>query len=166
MALIISYVLNPIVSMLGGRKEPRSIAVLLIYAFFLTCIGVIPLNAILVLIEQLEELNGAYARTIDAEHRVLMNSMDHKLMPPSVRNRHEQLVFPDGGPSYPRHHDADGQYRGNASMCCLTWFIVPFLIFYMLKDFEVFERTVAAYLPRSRRKAIVSRYERDRYSTR
>lgn len=32
-ALIISYVLNPIVSMLGGRKVPRSIAVLLIYAF-------------------------------------------------------------------------------------------------------------------------------------
>lgn len=35
-------------------------------------------------------------------------------------------------------------------------FIVPFLIFYMLKDFEVFERTIVAYLPRSRRKAIVS----------
>ncbi|MBE0341020.1 AI-2E family transporter, partial [Paenibacillus sp. 28ISP30-2] len=35
-------------------------------------------------------------------------------------------------------------------------FIVPFLIFYILKDFDVFERAIVSYLPRSRRKAIVT----------
>lgn len=34
-------------------------------------------------------------------------------------------------------------------------FIVPFLVFYILKDFEVFERMVVSCLPRSRRKSIV-----------
>ena len=34
-AMIISYVLNPVVCMLSDRKVPRSMAVLLIYAVFL-----------------------------------------------------------------------------------------------------------------------------------
>lgn len=56
-AMIISYVLNPVVSMLAGRKMPRSVAVLLIYAVFLTAIAVIAINLIPMFIEQLEELN-------------------------------------------------------------------------------------------------------------
>lgn len=35
-------------------------------------------------------------------------------------------------------------------------FIVPFLVFYILKDFDVFERTVVSCLPRARRKSIVT----------
>ncbi len=35
-AMIVSYVLNPIVNMLNWRKVPRTAAVLLIYAVFIT----------------------------------------------------------------------------------------------------------------------------------
>ncbi len=153
-ALIISYVLNPIVSMLGGRKVPRSIAVLLIYAFFLTCIGVILMNVIPVLIEQLEELNE-HMPELSMRAQSLMNSMDHKLMPPSVRTGMNSWFF--------QMEDRLTQgitmlmdNIGATINVLFNVFIVPFLIFYMLKDFEVFERTVVAYLPRSRRKAIVS----------
>ncbi|WP_342552464.1 AI-2E family transporter [Paenibacillus sp. FSL R7-0652] len=153
-ALIISYVLNPIVSMLGGRKVPRSIAVLLIYAFFLTCIGVILMNVIPVLIEQLEELNE-HMPELSMRAQNLMNNMDHKLMPPSIRTGMNSWFF--------QMEDRLTQgitvlmdNIGATINVLFNVFIVPFLIFYMLKDFDVFERTVVAYLPRARRKAIVS----------
>ena len=45
---------------------------------------------------------------------------------------------------------------GNTINILFNVLIVPFLIFYILKDFEVFQRTVVSYLPRSRRKSIVT----------
>ncbi|GAF06844.1 membrane protein [Paenibacillus pini JCM 16418] len=54
-AMVISYVLNPIVSMLAHRRMPRSIAVLLIYAVFLMCLVVILINMIPMFVEQLED---------------------------------------------------------------------------------------------------------------
>ncbi len=56
-ALIISYVLNPVVSLLGARKVPRTIAVLLIYALFIMSMTVILMNVIPMLVRQLAELN-------------------------------------------------------------------------------------------------------------
>ena len=45
---------------------------------------------------------------------------------------------------------------GNTINILFNVLIVPFLIFYILKDFEVFQRTAVSYLPRSRRKSIVT----------
>src|SRR5690242_3515208 len=56
-AMIISYVLNPIVSLLGERKVPRTMAVLLIYAVFIASLTVILLNVIPMFMEQLQQLN-------------------------------------------------------------------------------------------------------------
>ena len=79
-AMIISYVLNPIVCTLSDRKVPRSIAVLLIYAVFLTSLAVILINMIPMLIRQLEELNE-HLPELSMNAQSLMSNLDSRLLP-------------------------------------------------------------------------------------
>ena len=153
-SIIIAYVLNPVVSMLAGRRVPRSIAVLLIYAFFLTCLAVILMNIVPILIRQLQELNEHMPELVSGVQH-LTDKMDNQFLPPTLRtgmngwfDQVEQRITQ----SIAGFIDNIGATLN----MIFNIFIVPFLIFYMLKDFEVFERTVVAYLPRSKRKSIVS----------
>ena len=153
-AMIISYVLNPVVSMLAGRKMPRSVAVLLIYAVFLTAIAVIAINLIPMFIEQLEELNEHLPEmTLHAQG--LMRHMNSRLIPPGVEMGMNNWFFAL------ENRLAEGISNfldniGTTINLLFNAFIVPFLVFYILKDFDVFERTVVSCLPRSRRKSIVT----------
>nr|WP_211184590.1 AI-2E family transporter [Paenibacillus lemnae] len=153
-AMIISYVLNPIVCMLSERKVPRSIAVLLIYAVFLTCLAVIVINMIPMLIRQLEELNEHLPEfTMHAQS--LMSSLDSKLLPPGVRTGMNSWLYH----METRLAGNISQFMDNIGATISVLFnvlVVPFLIFYILKDFDVFQRTAVSYLPRSRRKSIVT----------
>jgi len=153
-AMIISYVLNPVVSMLAARKMPRSIAVLLIYAVFLTAIAVIAINLIPMVTQQLEELNEHLPEmTLHAQG--LMRNMNSRLIPPGVEMGMNNWFFQlENRLATGISHFLDN--IGTTISLLFNAFIVPFLVFYILKDFEVFERTVVSCLPRSRRKAIVS----------
>ncbi|GIO69091.1 AI-2E family transporter [Paenibacillus sp. FSL M7-1455] len=153
-AMIISYVLNPIVCLLADRKVPRGIAVLLIYAVFITCVAVILINMIPVLIEQMEELNE-HLPEMTMHAQSLMNRLDQKLLPDGVMAGVDRwfLQWED------RLAAGISDFIDNIGTTInlvLNIFIVPFLIFYILKDFDVFERAIVSYLPRSRRKATVS----------
>ncbi|UQZ32997.1 AI-2E family transporter [Paenibacillus sp. PK3_47] len=152
-ALIISYVLNPVVSMLAGRKMPRSVAVLLIYTVFLTLLAVIAINLIPMFLKQLEELNE-HLPEMTLQAQGLMKNMNTKLMPPGVGMGMNKWFLQlenrlAEGISYFLDH------IGTTIGMLFNAFIVPFLVFYILKDFAVFERTVVSCLPRSRRKSIV-----------
>jgi predicted PurR-regulated permease PerM len=153
-AMIISYVLNPVVCLLADRKMPRGIAVLLIYAVFLTSLTVILINLIPMLLEQMEELNE-HLPEMTMHAQSLMTQLDQKLLPGGVTEGVNQWFL--------RWEDriAEGisdfiDNIGTTINLVLNLFIIPFLIFYILKDFEVFERTIVSYLPRSRRKTTVS----------
>ncbi|MEF2968926.1 AI-2E family transporter [Paenibacillus sp. M1] len=153
-AVIISYVLNPVVKMLGGRKVPRTAAVLLIYAVFLTSLAVILMNVIPMFIEQLEEL-GEHLPELTLHTQQLMNRWDNTLLPGSIRMGMNNWFFQFEN----RLAAAISSFLNNIGTTIgvvFNAFIIPFLIFYMLKDFEVFERMILKYLPRSRRKSIVS----------
>lgn len=153
-AMIISYVLNPIVCMLSDRKVPRSIAVLLIYAVFLTCLAVVLMNVIPMLIRQLEELNEHLPEfTMHAQN--LMTNLDSRLLPPGVRTGMNSWFFQvetrlAGGIS------SFMDNIGTTLNVLFNVFIVPFLIFYILKDIEVFQRTAVSYLPKNKRKSILT----------
>ncbi|OMG00260.1 AI-2E family transporter [Paenibacillus sp. FSL R7-0337] len=152
-AMIISYVLNPVVTMLSRRKMPRSVAVLLIYAVFLTSLAVILINLIPMFMEQLEELNEHLPEmTLHAQG--LMKGMNSRLIPPGVEAGMNNWFYQLEN----RLAEGISHFLNNiASTIGLLFnaFIVPFLVFYILKDFEVFERMVVSCLPRSRRKSIV-----------
>lgn len=92
LAMIISYVLNPVVSMLSGRKVPRSVAVLLIYAVFLTSIGVVLMNVIPMFIEQLDELNE-HLPEITMHAQGFMTNLDGSMLPLGVRDGMNQWFF-------------------------------------------------------------------------
>lgn len=153
-AMIISYVLNPVVRMLGNRKVPRTVAVLLIYAVFLTSLAVILMNVIPMFIEQVEELSQRLPQ-ITFQTQQLMNRWDVGGVPGSIRMGMNNWFF-------------QLEHRLAASIASLldnlgttlgvvfNAFIVPFLIFYMLKDFEAIERGILRILPRSHRKSIVT----------
>lgn len=153
-AMIISYVLNPVVSMLAARKMPRSIAVLLIYAVFLTTLAVIAINLIPMFIEQLEELNEHLPEmTLHAQS--LMRNMNSRLIPPGVEMGMNNWFFQlENRLATGISHFLDN--IGSTINLLFNAFIVPFLVFYILKDFDVFERTLVSCLPRSRRKSIVT----------
>ncbi|WP_373558067.1 AI-2E family transporter [Paenibacillus sp. XY044] len=152
-AMIISYVLNPVVCMLAARKMPRGIAVLLIYAVFLTCLAVILINLIPMLIEQMEELNEHLPEmTMHAQN--IMNNLDNHAFPMGIKEGVDRwlLQWEDrlakGISNFMDH-------IGSTINIVLNIFIIPFLIFYILKDFDVFERAVVSLLPRTHRKASV-----------
>ncbi|MEK3731354.1 MULTISPECIES: AI-2E family transporter [Paenibacillus] len=153
-AMIISYVLNPIVCMLSERKVPRSIAVLLIYAVFLTLLAVVLINMIPMLIRQLEELSE-HLPEISMNAQTLMTNLDSRLIPPGVRTGVNSWFF------QMENRLAQGistflNNIGDTISVLFNVMIIPFLIFYILKDFDVFQRTVVAYLPRGHRRAIVT----------
>lgn len=153
-AVIISYVLNPVVSMLAGRKVPRGAAVLLIYAVFLTTLAVIAVNLVPMLIEQLEELNE-HLPEITLRAQGLMHSMDTGLIPPGIETGMNNWFFELEN----RLAKGISHFLNNIGTTIgvlFDAFIIPFLVFYILKDFDVFERMVVSLLPRSRRKSIVT----------
>ncbi|MDP4095223.1 AI-2E family transporter [Paenibacillus sp. P96] len=152
-AMIISYVLNPVVNMLSSRKVPRGVAVLLIYAFFLTSLGVVLMNIIPMLIEQLEELNE-HLPEITMHAQGLLTDLDNQMMPGGVRSGMNQWFFQlENRISSVISGIMDN--IGGMINTLLNIFIVPFLIFYILKDFDVFERAVVSILPGAHRKGIV-----------
>ncbi|MGZ7443576.1 AI-2E family transporter [Paenibacillus sp. TH7-28] len=153
-AIIISYVLNPVVRMLGGRKVPRTIAVLLIYAVFLTALSVILMNVIPMFVEQLEEL-GEHLPELTIHTQQMMSNWDNGLLPGSVRMGMNNWFFQFEN----RLASAISRFLDNIGATIgvvFNAFIIPFLIFYMLKDIELIERLVLRYLPRSRRKSLIT----------
>lgn len=139
--------------MLQNRKVPRSMAVLLIYAVFITSLVVIVINMIPMFIEQLEELNE-HLPEMTMHAQSLVTNLDNNLLPSGVRTGITNWFFQWedkmalGISNFMNH-------IGSTINMVLNIFIVPFLIFYILKDFDLLERTVVAYLPRTRRKSIV-----------
>ncbi|WP_151735950.1 AI-2E family transporter ['Paenibacillus yunnanensis' Narsing Rao et al. 2020] len=152
-AIILSYVLNPVVKMLGKRKMPRGVAVLLIYAVFLLALAVIAINLIPMFIRQLEELNE-HLPEITLHAQGLMNNMNTELMPRGVEmGMNNWFLQLESRLAKGISHFLDN--IGTTIGLVFNAFIVPFLVFYILKDFDVFERLLVSCLPRSRRKSIV-----------
>src|SRR5690606_35950808 len=93
-AMIISYLLNPIVNLLSRRTVPRSVAVLLIYSLFLLSITVIVINAFPLFERQLTELVEHLPRWNDQIQYMINEYNDHgrELLPSSIQNAIENSL--------------------------------------------------------------------------
>ncbi|MGO4370175.1 AI-2E family transporter [Paenibacillus sp. 2TAB19] len=153
-AMIISYVLNPIVSMLHERKVPRTIAVLLIYAVFCAAITVLLVNLIPMFIEQVQEFNRHVPELSMRAQNIVSDINNTSFLPESFRGGiNKSLLTMEKKVS----ESLLGFINNIGSMLNAVFiaFIIPFLAFYILKDFDVFERTVITYVPKSHRKNTV-----------
>ena len=154
LAMIVSYILNPVVSLLSDRRVPRSIAVLLIYAVFLAAITVILMHAIPLLIRQLNELNDHMPELTLRAQQYYDQMNNHSLLPEGLRQgiRHSLVKLEQ------RASAALLDFVNNLGAmlgAVFIIFIIPFLAFYILKDLDVFERTVITYVPRSHRQGVI-----------
>ncbi|MEX1031515.1 MAG: AI-2E family transporter [Paenibacillaceae bacterium] len=153
-AMIISYVLNPIVSLLNHRKVPRTAAVLLIYAVFITTMTVVVMNIIPMFMKQLRELND-HMPELSMKAQSLVSGMNNSSwVPDSVQE----------GINHALHELEDGIARGVSNFVngigatiniLFIAFIIPFLVFYMLKDFRLMEETALTFIPNKHRTHII-----------
>ncbi|MCM3746655.1 AI-2E family transporter [Paenibacillus pasadenensis] len=157
-ALVISYVLHPIVSLLSSRKMPRSMAVLLIYTVFLSALSVILMNLIPMVAGQVQEL-GEHAPELTMRAQSLVHDFNNtSFLPDSFRDALSRALVS----MERRLAESTTAFINNiGSMLNAVFllFIIPFLVFYILKDFEVMERAVIAYVPKSHRKGIVRMFK-------
>lgn len=153
-AMIISYVLNPIVSMLTDRKMPRTVAVLLIYAVFCGALTVILMNMIPMFIKQVQELNE-HAPELTIRAKSLVDDLNNNsMLPESIRTGINNALYKMEKKLSESLFDFVNNIGAMVSVVFIM-FIIPFLAFYILKDFEVFERTVITYVPKSHRQQAV-----------
>lgn len=153
-AMIISYVLNPIVTMLHDRKVPRTIAVLLIYAVFCAVITVLLVNMIPMFINQVQELNRHIPELSIRAQNIVSDINNTSFLPESIRNgMNKSLMHMEKKLSDSLFHFVNN--IGSMVNVIFIAFIIPFLAFYILKDFDVFERTVITYVPKTHRKNTV-----------
>jgi len=149
-AMIISYVLNPIVNLLNARRVPRTAAVLLIYAVFFVSITVILMNLIPVFVKQLKELDE-YLPQLGFKAQYYMDSVNRsELLPPSVREGLNQAIR-EVERSVSESISRFVEHIGSTINAVFVGFIVPFLVFYILKDFKLIERTALAIVPKKHR---------------
>ncbi|MBD2865285.1 MULTISPECIES: AI-2E family transporter [Paenibacillus] len=150
-ALIISYVLNPIVRLLNERKVPRTAAVLLIYAVFITSVVVVVMNLTPMFVKQLGELNEHMPELTVRAQGLFDGLNENRLVPESVRNGiNNALLKAEDALSTFISNLVNG--IGSTINTLMVAFIVPFLAFYILKDYQLIEKTVLATVPRTHRK--------------
>ncbi|GMX62660.1 AI-2E family transporter [Paenibacillus elgii] len=154
-ALIISYVLNPVVTLLGARKVPRTMAVLLIYAVFITSATVVLMNLIPMFVRQLAELNDKMPDVAFKAQSVVNGLNGLSFLPDSVRLGIQQSLSKlENGISLAIAEYIHG--IGSTINTVFLLFIIPFVAFYILKDFQLIEKSTLAIVPKTHRKEIVS----------
>jgi predicted PurR-regulated permease PerM len=151
-AMIVSYLLNPVVNLLSRRAVPRSVAVLLIYTLFIASVVILILNMVPLLGAQLGEL---------AEHIPQWNAKIQLMI--KEYNDHGKEMLPFGiqegvEHSLERLEKTVSEYVGNLMSGIgstinqvFIALIVPFLAFYMMRDAQAIERSLMSLLPRRKR---------------
>lgn len=153
-AMIISYVLNPIVTMLHDRKVPRTVAVLLIYVVFFTFLTVIIVNIIPMFMNQMQELNKHLPELTMRAQGLVIDINNNKFLPEGFRDGVSKMFVV----MEQRISETLISFVNNIGEMVGAFFIilvVPFLAFYILKDFDVFERAVIKFVPKAHRKNTV-----------
>jgi predicted PurR-regulated permease PerM len=149
-AMIISYMLNPIVNMLHERKVPRTVAVLLIYVVFLSALVVILMNVIPMFMNQVEEFNKHMPELTMRTESMVDHFNNNLVLPDSVRDGVDRSI----NELEKQVEERIADFLNNIGAVVNVLFvamIVPFLAFYMMKDLDVFERAALQYVPRARR---------------
>lgn len=153
-AMIISYVLNPVVNLLHHRKVPRTAAVLLIYATFVSASVVVLMNVIPMFMKQAEELSEHMPELTMRAQNVVDHFNNNDTLPETLRDGINRSI--EGLEKQLEERIAD--FLNNIGAVVNVLFlamIVPFLAFYMMKDMDVFERAALQYVPRAHRKHAV-----------
>lgn len=152
-AMIISYVLNPIVVLLNRRKVPRTVAVLLIYAVFLSSLTVIMMNLTPMFMTQLTQLNEHMPDFTIRAQGMIDSFNESEMLPDSVRAGINNSLYKleTGISDWVSNYINGIGSKLNVLFVAVT---IPFVAFYILKDFQLIEKTVLAVVPKKHRRHV------------
>jgi predicted PurR-regulated permease PerM len=148
-ASFITYLLHPIVENLHNRGIPRSLAILIIYLLFFGGIGYGFYKAIPYAIEQLKELNRQLPYLSNTYQIWIREFYEHTSdLPEAIHTRFELWLY------------SVEEYVNNLISVILnsiknvldSFFvilIIPFLVFYMLKDIGLIHKAIWYLTPRT-----------------
>ncbi|MBX5436653.1 MAG: AI-2E family transporter, partial [Alicyclobacillaceae bacterium] len=153
-AMVCTYVLQPVVEALVKRRVPRGVAILIIYMAFILLVVVGILHAIPLVSRQLTQLSQHLPTLIQqADAWIDGLARRRQYLPDGLRrgietalNQAEQHLM-----SYAA--DAITMLTGTVN-AVLGAFVVPFLVFYMLKDARAIGRALVRLAPPARREQV------------
>lgn len=155
-SVIIAYLLNPLVNMLHRKGLPRGLSIMVIYALFFLLMTALLINAIPLIIDQLRELGEHLPQLVEDANGWLKGFHEDKkrLFPDAVVKAIDQnLSGLEARATATITEILEG--IGNAMEIAAGVFVIPFLVFYMLKDLKVMERTVIVFFPKQNRQEVV-----------
>lgn len=151
-AIFISYLLYPIVERLHARGLPRTVSLLLIYVLFFGGIGFAVYKGAPVMIAQLNELSEQIPVIAETYNGALSHIHHHTShWPDGLHDRLDRLIV------------QSETYAANSAermiLSCKVLFdyalvaaLIPFLVFYMVKDMNTMKRAAWYLTPPSFRK--------------
>lgn len=154
-SVIIAYLLHPLVQLLHRRGVPRGASIVIIYIVFFLFVTVLLLNMIPLFIDQLRELSEKLPALIKQAEKWMNNFHQNKrYLPLAVRNAIDSnLTTLESKTTTSISHILE--QAGVAVEGMAGAFVVPFLVFYMLKDVKGIERAVIAFFPKGNRSEIM-----------
>lgn len=152
-AMIISYLLNPIVNILSQRGLSRWIAVLFIYSLFIASLVVLLMNLLPLINQQLNELLEHVPHWNHQMQYMIREYNDHskEILPSSVQNALQRSLnqLEQGiGNWVSNFLDGIGQTLNHLFIAV----VIPFLAFYMMRDSRELERGMMNLFPRNKRR--------------
>ena len=153
-SIIFTYVLRPVVDFLAQKKVPRTAAILLIYLVAGVLIGVLILNIMPLLVSQMT----AFLRQLPVYVTMFDSFLDHmsfvaRVLPNGMRVGLEKAL-----------QQAQSAFLGWLSGALvgvksligglISAFIVPFLVFYLLKDYRLFTGLVVRLFSRKSQETV------------
>ena len=146
-SLIITYILQPAVDVLHRRRVPRSAAILIVYAVIAAILAVVVLNLIPVISRQIAQLSSSLpAITAELSRWIDMVNSRKTYLPNAVRTGIENALNQ-------LEHRVEVAPTGLFSVVTSTLnaifmaFVVPFVVFYMLKDAKAIGRGIVRMAP-------------------
>lgn len=150
---VITYLLHPLIEQLKNLGIARSLSIIMIYVLFLFLLGYLILNGTPYIIDELKDLVENIPQLTN-QYRGFVNEFYEQTsrMPDGFRVRFEGLL------SDVELVAADGLVHAIANIkglfdYFLMLIIIPFLVFYLLKDFNLIEKTVWYLTPRKWRRS-------------
>jgi predicted PurR-regulated permease PerM len=153
-AMVISYLLHPLVDRLQARKVPRSLAIVLLFGTFIAGLTLIVRGMIPVVIDQIEELREHAPQFKSLIRKWLDGLVDQPFMLGSIRDGIDGAIFKMETTLMMKTQNSVGLLSHTLEYV-LVAFLIPFLVFYMLKDLDLIEKSVLAFVPSKRRKSTI-----------
>lgn len=153
-SMILAYLLHPLVDGLMKFRLNRTLAILILYFFFLGAIGLLLWLGTPIFAKQLQELMGQLP-TIEKQLYDQLVWLDQRLdhLPSGLHHGIENAIG-NMEQSIILFIENIVQYIGESLDSFFVLFVIPFLVFYLLHDVEVIAKVLYTMTPKEQRKPL------------